>query len=110
VSAVAISPDGGRIAVVNYDGSLRTWINGIASPEVPGRGLNQVWTVAADGTAAMIDDHILLQVKPVGGAPLHAVTPAPATAVALDPGSQGGLRALAIAHPGDAVTMFQLSG
>jgi WD40 repeat protein len=110
VSAVAVSPDGGRIAVVNGDGSLRAWVNGVASPEIRGRGLNQVWTVAADGTAAMIDDHILLQVKPVGGVPLHAVTPAPVTAVALGPGNQGGPRALAITHPGDAVTMFQLSG
>ncbi len=110
VSAVAVSPDGGRITVVNGDGLLRTWVNGVASPEVPGRGLNQVWTAAADGTAAMIDDHILLQVKPVRGPPLPAVITAPATAVALGPSRQGGPRALAVAHPGGAVTMFQLSG
>ena len=110
VNAVAVSPDGSRITVVNVDGRLRSWVNGVAAPEVPGRGLNQVWTAAADGTAAMIDDHIWLQVKPTGGAPLHAVTIAPATAVALGPSGQGEPRSLAVAHPGGAVTMFQLTG
>jgi WD40 repeat protein len=110
VNAVAVSPDASRITVVNVDGRLRSWVNGVAAPEVPGRGLNQVWTAAADGTAAMIDDHIWLQVNPAGGTPLHAVTIAPATAVALGPSRQGEPRSLAVAHPGGAVTMFQLTG
>ena len=110
VNAVAVSRDGSRITVVNADGRLRYWENGVAAPEVPGRGLNQVWTAAVDGTAAMIDDHIWLQVNPAGGAPLHAVTTAPATAVALGPSRQGEPRALAVAHPAGAVTMFQLIG
>ena len=110
VNAVAVSRDGSRITVVNVDGRLRSWVNGVAAREVPGRGLNQVWTAAVDGTAAMIDDHIWLQVNPAAGAPLHAVTPAPATAVALGPSRQGEPRSLAVAHPGGAVTMFQLIG
>ena len=109
VNAVAVGPDGSRITVVNADGRLRSWVNGVAASEVPGRGLNQVWTAAVDGTAAMIDDHIWLQVKLPGGSPLYAVTTAPAAAVALGPSRQGEPRALAVAHPGGAVTMFQLS-
>ena len=97
-------------AARNVDGRLRTWMNGLAAPEVPSRGLNQVWTAAADGTAAMIDDHIRLQVNPAGGAPLHAVTTAPATAVALGPSRQGEPRSVALAHPGGALTIFHLSG
>jgi hypothetical protein len=95
---------------VNVDGRLRTWENGVATLERPGRGLNQVWTTAADGTAVMIDDHSWLQVIPTAGASLHAVAMAPATAVAFSPTGQGQPRALAVAHPGGAVTMFDLYG